>query len=51
VLIASMALITGVSYVYATTLVGPWGALRMIAIGIVGVAIVIYMFVRELSPG
>ncbi|MDQ6799534.1 MAG: PrsW family intramembrane metalloprotease [Acidobacteriota bacterium] len=50
-LIASMALITGVSYVYATTLVGPWGAFRLIAIGIVGVAIVIYMFVRELSPG
>lgn len=49
-LIASMALITGVSYVYATTLVGPWGALRMIAVGIIGVAIVIYMFVRELSP-
>lgn len=49
-LLASMALITGVSYVYATTLVGPWGALRMIAIGIIGVAIVIYMFVRELSP-
>jgi protease PrsW len=50
-LIASMALITGVSYVYATTLVGPWGAFRMIAVGILGVAIVIYMFVRELSPG
>ena len=49
-LIASMALITGVSYLYATTLVGPWGALRMIAVGIIGVAIVIYMFVRELSP-
>jgi RsiW-degrading membrane proteinase PrsW (M82 family) len=50
-LIASLALITGVSYVYATTLVGPLGAFRMIAIGVLGVAIVIYMFVRELSPG
>jgi RsiW-degrading membrane proteinase PrsW (M82 family) len=50
-LIASLALITGVSYVYATTLVGPWPAMRMIAIGVLGVAIVIYMFVRELSPG
>ena len=49
-LLASMALITGVSYIYATTLVGPGGALRLIAIGLVGVAIVIYMFVRELSP-
>ena len=50
-LLASMALIAGVSYVYATTLVGPAHALGMIAIGLVGVAIVIYMFVRELSPG
>ena len=50
-LIASMALVTGASYIYATTLFGPWTALRAIAVGILGVAIVIYMFVRELSPG
>ena len=49
-LIASMALVTGVSYIYATTLFGPWTALRAIGVGILGVAIVIYMFVRELSP-
>jgi RsiW-degrading membrane proteinase PrsW (M82 family) len=49
-LVVSMALLGGVSYIYATTLVGPWIALRLIATGILGLAIVIYMFVRELGP-
>jgi RsiW-degrading membrane proteinase PrsW (M82 family) len=49
-LVASLSLITGMSYIYATTLVGPGPALRLIALGAAGVAIVIYMFVRELAP-
>lgn len=49
-LIASLALITGVAYIYATTLVGPWYAVRLMSVGALGVAIVIWMFVRELSP-
>ncbi len=48
-LVASMALITGLSYVYATTIVGPFAAVRMIGFGILGVAMVIWMFVRELG--
>lgn len=48
-LVWSMALLTGVSYVYATSLAGPWIALRLISLGLLGVAIVIYMFVRELG--
>ncbi len=47
--VASLALITGASYIYATTLVGPWMALRVIAVGGIGVAFVVYMFVRELT--
>ena len=49
-LITSMFLLTGVSYVYATTLVGPLIAVQLVALGFLGVIIVIYMFVRELSP-
>jgi RsiW-degrading membrane proteinase PrsW (M82 family) len=49
-LITSMFLLTGVSYVYATTLGGPLVAVRLIALGSLGVAIVIFMFVRELGP-
>ena len=49
-LITSMFLLTGVSYVYATTLAGPLVAVRLIALGALGVAIVIFMFVRELGP-
>jgi RsiW-degrading membrane proteinase PrsW (M82 family) len=48
-LIVSLSLITGASYIYATTLVGPGHALALIAIGAVSVALVLYMFVRELS--
>jgi RsiW-degrading membrane proteinase PrsW (M82 family) len=48
-LIASLSLLTGASYVYATTLAGPAEALRLVAVGMVGVAIVLYMFVRELA--
>jgi hypothetical protein len=48
-LIAAMALISGAAHIYATTLAGPAEAFKMIAIGALSVAIVIYMFVRELS--
>jgi RsiW-degrading membrane proteinase PrsW (M82 family) len=47
--VASMALLTGASYVYATTLVGPLIAIRLIALGVLGVAFVMYVFVRELG--
>ena len=47
--VASLTLLTGVSYIYATTLVGPWVAIRLIAVGGLGVVFVIYMFVRELT--
>ena len=47
--VASLTLLTGVSYIYATTLVGPWMAIRLIAVGGLGVVFVIYMFVRELT--
>lgn len=47
--IGSLALLTGASYIYATTLCGPWLAIRLIAVGGIGVAFVIYMFVRELT--
>lgn len=46
---ASLALLTGVSYIYATTLVGPLIALRLIALAFLGAAIMIYAFVRELG--
>jgi RsiW-degrading membrane proteinase PrsW (M82 family) len=48
-LVASLALLAGVSYIYATTLVGPGIALRLVALGFVGVAVMIWVFVRELS--
>jgi RsiW-degrading membrane proteinase PrsW (M82 family) len=47
--VASLAMITGASYIYATTLVGPLMAIRLIALGGIGVAFVLYMFVRELT--
>ena len=48
--VASMAAITGVAYIYATTQVGPMDAFRSISLGGLSVAIVIFMFVRELRP-
>jgi RsiW-degrading membrane proteinase PrsW (M82 family) len=48
-LVASLALLTGVSYIYATTLVGPGIALRLVGLGVVGVAVMIWVFVRELA--
>jgi RsiW-degrading membrane proteinase PrsW (M82 family) len=45
----SLTLLTGVSYVYATTLVGPLLAIELVAMGVLGVSILIYLFVRELS--
>ncbi|MCM2314048.1 MAG: hypothetical protein NDJ92_02710, partial [Thermoanaerobaculia bacterium] len=47
--IASLALLTGASYVYATTLVGLLAGLALVATGFIGVAIFAYMFVRELA--
>lgn len=47
--IVSIAILTGVSYIFATTLVGPWMAFQLIAVGVVGQAILIYMFVMELG--
>jgi RsiW-degrading membrane proteinase PrsW (M82 family) len=47
--IISITVLTGASYVYASTLVGPWSAFEMIAVGVVGQAILIYMFVMELG--
>lgn len=47
--IPSLALLTGASYVYATTLVGPLAGLALVATGFIGVAIFAYMFVRELA--
>ncbi|MGA7615610.1 MAG: PrsW family glutamic-type intramembrane protease, partial [Thermoanaerobaculia bacterium] len=45
----SLATLTGLSYVYATTLVGPWNAILVIGTGSIGVAIMIIMFVYELG--
>lgn len=47
--VISLTILCGASYVYATTLVGPLTALRLMAAGLLGVAIMIYMFVRELG--
>lgn len=48
-LIFSMAALTGASYVYASSMAGPWLALRFIGTGTFGVIIVVYMFVTELG--
>jgi len=48
--VGAMAAITGAAYIYATTLAGPISAFRMIAFGALNVAVVIYIFVKELSP-
>jgi RsiW-degrading membrane proteinase PrsW (M82 family) len=48
-LVASLALLIGVSYLYATTLAGPLIALRIIGLGVLGVGFLIYVFVRELA--
>jgi RsiW-degrading membrane proteinase PrsW (M82 family) len=47
--VASLTLLTGVSYIYASTLAGPLMALRLVAVGGLGIVFVIYMFVRELT--
>lgn len=49
IFIASITLISGASYVYATTLVGPLAGFAMVAMGLLGVVIFAYMFVRELA--
>jgi len=48
-LVASVALLTGVSYIYATTLVGPFIAIRLVALGVIGAAVMLWVFVRELG--
>jgi len=48
-LVMSMALIVGAAYVYATTLAGPTVAISAIALGALSSALVIFMFVRELT--
>jgi RsiW-degrading membrane proteinase PrsW (M82 family) len=47
--IVSITVLTGASYIYAATLAGPWTAFQLIAVGVVGQAILIYMFVMELG--
>jgi protease PrsW len=47
--LVSITILTGLSYVYASTLAGPWTAFQLIAVGVVGQAILIYMFVLELG--
>jgi len=47
--VLSLVLLTSVSYIYATTLVGATQALAVIGSGLFGVAIMIVMFVRELA--
>jgi protease PrsW len=47
--LVSITILTGVSYVFASTLAGPWTAFQLIAVGLVGQAILIYMFVMELG--
>jgi RsiW-degrading membrane proteinase PrsW (M82 family) len=48
-LILSMALLTGVSYIYASSIVGPTSAVGFIGSGTFGVFIVVYMFMTELG--
>ena len=45
----SLTLLTGVSYIYATTLAGPLIAIQLISVGGLGVAFLIWIFVRELT--
>lgn len=45
----SLTLLAGASYVYASTLVGPLVAVALISVGLLGVAILVFMFVRELA--
>ena len=47
--IVSITILTGASYVYGALLAGPWMAFQLIAVGVVGQAILIYMFVMELG--
>ncbi len=49
IFLLSITLLTGVSYIFAASLVGPWTAFQLIAVGLVGQAILIYMFVMELG--
>lgn len=47
--VISLFVLSGISYVYATTWVGPAMAMGEIAVGFLGVIILVVMFVRELA--
>jgi len=47
--VGSLAILAGVSYIYAATRVGPAQGFAFIASGLLGMAIMIYMFVREMK--
>lgn len=47
--VISVTVIVGASFVYASTLVGPGAALKVMIGGLLGMAIVVIMFVQELS--
>jgi RsiW-degrading membrane proteinase PrsW (M82 family) len=46
--IVAVAVVTGVSLAYAVTAVGPAAALTIVGSGLIGEAIIVYMFVRTL---
>jgi hypothetical protein len=46
--LVGLAVVAGASFVYASALVGPWTAATALLEGLFGVAIVAYVFVREL---
>lgn len=48
-LVASVALLSGACYIYATTLVGPFMAIRLVMLGVIGLAVMLWVFVRELT--
>jgi hypothetical protein len=48
--VVSLSLLAGLSYVYACTLIGPGMAVSLVATGLLGLAVLVYMFVRELGP-
>jgi RsiW-degrading membrane proteinase PrsW (M82 family) len=47
--VISLAVLAGVSYIYACTLIGPLMAFPLIGSGLLGLAILLIMFVRELE--
>jgi RsiW-degrading membrane proteinase PrsW (M82 family) len=47
--VVSLSVLAGVTYVYACTLIGPGMAISLVATGLLGLAVLVYMFVRELG--